>query len=61
MKKLAIMMLVLFGLNIGIYIVTLFVPLEAAVSMYRMALLCNIGLFMPSLSLIHKENKKHKK
>lgn len=36
-------------------IYTLFSPIENAVRMYRMTLLCNAGLFMPALSLIRKE------
>ena len=55
MKKLTIMIWVLFSLSIGVYIYTLFSSIEIAVRMYRMTLLCNAGLFMPALSLIRKE------
>ena len=58
MKKLKLMIIALFIINLAVYIITLFVSEETMVILYRMALLCNLGLFAPALTLIHRENKK---
>lgn len=60
MKKLFTMMWILFVINLVMYIVALWVSLEKAIILYRMENLCNLGIFVPSLTLIHKEIKKNK-
>ena len=58
MKKLIIMMCVLLVINLGVFIFTLWETAEKAIILYRMAILCNLAIFIPSLHLIHKEMKK---
>lgn len=60
MKKLIIIIAVLFAINLAVYIITLFVSEKTMIILYRMALLCNLGGFAPSLTLIYRENKKKK-
>ena len=61
MKQLTIMITVVFIINVVGYMTALFVDEKLMYIIYRAVLLCNIALFTPSLSLIHKENKKNKK
>lgn len=60
MKKLIIMMCVLLVINLGVFIFTLWETAEKTIILYRMAILCNLAIFIPSLNLIHKEMKKNK-
>ena len=55
------MITVVFIINVVGYMTALFVDEKLMYIIYRAVLLCNIALFTPSLSLIHKENKKNKK
>lgn len=53
-------MIVLFVINFSVLIITLFVDLKTMIILYRMALVCNLGLFTPSLTLISREKRKKK-
>ena len=60
MKKLLIMMCVSLFINIAVIIISLWSSPYRTIIMYRMAILCNLALFGPSLGLIFKELRKTK-
>ena len=51
MKKLLIMMCVLF-------IITLWSSENTMIILYRMAIFCNLAVFVPSITLIYREKGK---
>ena len=56
MKKLLIMMCVLFIINL----VAIIIPLWSSenIILYRMAIFCNLAVFVPSITLIYREKGK---
>ena len=58
MKQLKIMMIILFIINLGVFLITLFISKDLAYIIYSATLLCNLAVFTLSYSLIHKEKKK---
>lgn len=60
MKKLLIMMCVLFIINLAVIIISLWSSVNTMIILYRMAIFCNLAIFCPSLSLIYKELRKTK-
>ena len=60
MKKLLIMMCVLFIINLAAIIISLWSSANTMIILYRMAIFCNLAIFCPSLTLIYKELRKNK-
>ena len=60
MKKLLIMMCVLFIINLVAIIIPLWSSENTMIILYRMAIFCNLAVFVPSITLIYREkvNKK---
>ena len=58
MKKLLIMMCVLFIINLVAIIIPLWSSENTMIILYRMAIFCNLAVFVPSITLIHREKGK---
>ena len=58
MKKLLIMMCVLFIINLVAIIIPLWRSENTMIILYRMAIFCNLAVFVPSITLIHREKGK---
>ena len=58
MKKLLIMMCVLFIINLVAIIIPLWSSENTMIILYRMAIFCNLAVFVPSITLIYREKGK---
>ena len=58
MKKLLIMMCVLFIINLVAIIIPLWSSENPMIILYRMAIFCNLAVFVPSITLIYREKGK---
>ena len=61
MKKLLIMMCVLFIINLVAIIIPLWSSENTMIILYRMAIFCNLAVFVPSITLIYREKGKTQK
>lgn len=58
MKKLLVMMCILFIINLAVIIISLLNTVNAMTILYRMTIFCNLAIFAPSINLIYRELKK---
>ena len=58
MKKLLIMMCVLFIINLVAIIIPLWSSENTMIILYSMAIFCNLAVFVPSITLIYREKGK---
>ena len=58
MKKLLVMMCILFIINLVAIIIPLWSSENTMIILYRMAIFCNLAVFLPSITLIYREKGK---
>ena len=57
-EKITYLMCVLFIINLVAIIIPLWSSENTMIILYRMAIFCNLAVFVPSITLIHREKGK---